>query len=207
MRANTSIRVGALQIGGMVFKSAESADELTQIHELNYLTFVREIGQHADPGRPALVDKFHDKNLYLIAKRDSEVVAMLAVHDRAPFSVAGRMPEPDWIERNCRGPLEVRLLTVRPGERQTVVLPALLWMLYRAAVAAGYSHLLASGVREQLRLYYRLGFQALGPEKPCGRAWFTPLALDIQELPSAGRRIAARIERLVRRSAAGTGAQ
>ena len=45
-----------LHLAGLTFKRADAADELRQVHELNYLTFVREIGQHDDPGTPALVD-------------------------------------------------------------------------------------------------------------------------------------------------------
>ncbi|MBI1766113.1 MAG: hypothetical protein HYR56_32310, partial [Acidobacteria bacterium] len=41
---------------------------------------------------------------------------MVAVHNQPPFSVAARIPEPGWIERHCEAPLEVRLLTVLPGE-------------------------------------------------------------------------------------------
>lgn len=186
----------AIRIGDVVFKKAERDDELSQVHALNYSTFVREIGQHPDRGGPLLIDKYHDKNLYLVAKRGPRVVAMLAVHDRAPFSVAARMPDPAWIERNCRWPLEVRLLTVCPRERQSLVLPGLLWSLYRLALAAGYSHLLASGVRQQLRLYQRLGFSPLGPEQPSGQAFFTPLALEVRRAPPQVKRIARRLERM-----------
>lgn len=194
--SESSIAPVTLRIGDLLIKTADQPDEFEQVHALNYQTFVREIGQHADPGAARLVDKFHAKNRYLIVKRGQAVVAMLAIHDRPPFSVAARLPDPGWIERTCPRPLEVRLLTVRPGERQTVVLPALLWFLFRTAHAAGYSHLLASGVRQQLRLYRRIGFEPLGPEKQSGAAWFTPLALEISQLSRAAQQIAARFERL-----------
>lgn len=184
----------SIRLGELVFKKAADEDELRQVHELNYLTFVREIGQHEDPGRPALVDKFHERNLYLIAKRGGNVVAMLAIHDRPPFSVTSRLDDPSWIERSCPRPLEVRLLAVRPSERKSVVLPGLLWLLYRLAEGAGYSHLLASGVRRQLGMYRKLGFEEIGPERQSGHAFFTPLAMAIDELPAPMRRIAARFE-------------
>ncbi len=182
-------------LAGLTFKRADDEGELRQVHELNYLTFVREIGQHEDPGRPALIDKFHERNLYLIAKRGPEVVAMLAVHDRPPFSVASRLDDPSWIDRHCPRPLEVRLLAVRPSERKGVVLPGLLLLLYRHAGDAGYSHLLASGVRRQLGMYRKLGFQAIGAERAAGHAFFTPLAMAVNSLPASMRRIAARLER------------
>lgn len=187
-------RPRSIRLGELVFKEAADEDELRQVHELNYLTFVREIGQHEDPGRPALVDKFHERNLYLIAKRGDLVIAMLAIHDRPPFSVASRLDDPSWIERSCPRPLEVRLLAVRPSERKSVVLPGLLWLLYRLAKGAGYSHLLASGVRRQLGMYRKMGFEAIGPERQSGHAFFTPLAMALDDLPAPMRRIAARLE-------------
>lgn len=189
-------RALAVRIDDLLFKKAETADEIRQVHELNYQTFVREIGQHPDPGRPMLIDKYHEKNLYLVAKRDEAVVAMVAVHDTPPFSVSARIPEPDWIEHHCPRPLEVRLLAVRPEERGTVVLAGLLWSVYRLALAAGYSHLLASGVRQQVQMYRRIGFEPLGPEMQCGSAWFTALALPVRRMPPEMRKIAARMERL-----------
>lgn len=182
------------QLAGLTFKRADDEGELRQVHELNYVTFVREIGQHEDPGRPELVDKFHERNLYLIAKRGPEVVAMLAVHDRPPFSVESRLDDPSWIDRHCPRPLEVRLLAVRPTERKSVVLPGLLLLLYRHAGDAGYSHLLASGVRRQLGMYRKLGFEAIGAERATGHAFFTPLAMAVDDLPASMRRIAARLE-------------
>lgn len=181
--------------------------EFEQVHELNHLAFVRELGQHADPGAARLVDKFHDKNTYLIAKRGERVVAMLAVHDTPPFSTAARMDDPNWIARNCPRPLEVRLLAVRPEERQRRVLLGLLWTLHRLATGRGYSHLLISGVRQQRRLYARLGFVALGAERQAGRAWYAPMVLDLSAAPEALRRLSGRWERWANVAAADPSAE
>lgn len=177
------------------FRVAATADEIEQVHELNHLAFVRELGQHADSGGARLVDKFHERNTYLIAKRGGRVVAMVAVHDRPSFSTADRMDDPGWIERHCPRPLEVRLLAVRPEERQGRVLLGLLWTLHRFAGQRGYSHLLISGVRQQRRLYARLGFVALGPERASGRAWYAPMVLNLGAGSEALRRLAGRWER------------
>jgi predicted N-acetyltransferase YhbS len=188
--ANRAMSDTALEFG-----IALSAAEIEQVHELNHLAFVRELGQHADPGEARLVDKYHDKNTYLIARRGERVVAMLAVHDRPPFSTAARMDDPAWIARHCPRPLEVRLLTVRAEERRRRVLLGLLWTLYRFATGRGYSHLLISGVRQQRRLYARLGFVALGAERQSGRAWYAPMVLELAVASDALRRLAQRWER------------
>src|SRR5262245_51626948 len=40
-------RALAVRMDDLVFKKGETPDELRQVHELNYRTFVRELGQHA----------------------------------------------------------------------------------------------------------------------------------------------------------------
>ena len=57
------------QAGPYLFKPADSETEFEQIHALNHATFVREIPQHHDPGDGRLIDKFHEKNFYFVAKR------------------------------------------------------------------------------------------------------------------------------------------
>src|SRR5207248_13288 len=160
-----------------VFKRAETGDEVEQVHALNYRTFVAEIAQHPDPGTGQLVDKFHAKNQYFIAVHDGRVVGMVSSHDRPPFSVADRLPDPAVLERPGTRPLEVRLLAVEPGKRNSIVFMGLVWSLYEWARAEGYTHLYLSGVRERLDLYRRLGCLPLGPAVRSGGAWFVPMVL------------------------------
>jgi len=128
-------------------------------------------------------------------RRGPRIVAMIAVHDQAPFSVADRLSDPTVLTQLGDRLLEVRLLAVRPVARRSRVVLALLWALYRYATAANYTHLLISGVREQLPLYQRFGFQALGPAVRQGAAWFVPMALPLAALSGAMRAVADRWER------------
>lgn len=52
-----------------LYKIAEHADEIEQIHQLNYETFVEEIPQHNANNEKKLVDRFNDENTYIIAKK------------------------------------------------------------------------------------------------------------------------------------------
>src|SRR4051794_31515336 len=98
-----------LRLGRYSVKLAETPAEFEQVHRLNYRTFVQEIRQHADLGRGALVDKFHDKNIYILALRDGGVIGMLSAHDQPPFSITERLPDPNMIRQPGMKPLEVRL--------------------------------------------------------------------------------------------------
>lgn len=164
-----------LRVGPYEFKLAETPEELEQVHRLNYQTFVQEIPQHADSGSGVLVDKFHRKNSYLIGLREGRLIAMLSYHDQPPFSVADRLPDPAVLAGPDVRPLEVRLLAIEPGERQSVVIAAIMWCLLERARAAGHSHFVISGVVEQQNFYSHMGFEPLGPPVGSGRACYIPM--------------------------------
>src|SRR5947209_11599711 len=172
-----------LHLGSYVFKLAESEQEFEQIHRLNYRTFVDEIPQHAATGTGKLVDKFHHKNLYFIVLKRGRVVGMLSAHDQPPFSVADRLDDPAILQEPGMKPLEVRLLAIEPGERNSNLFFGLIWTLHQYTQANGYTHLFISGVESRLDLYERLGFVALGPAARAGSARFVPMMLELSELP------------------------
>jgi aspartate aminotransferase-like enzyme len=177
------------RVGQYLFKWAETAEEIDQVHRLNYRTFVGEIPQYPDPGTGVLVDKFHHKNRYLIALKAGRVVGMLSGHDEPPFSIAGRLSDPGLIQRPGMRPLEVRLLAIEPAERNTSMFLGMVWALYCHAQDTGHTHLVISGVEERVGLYERFGFVRLGPAVPCGQASFVPMMLTIGQLSMRGQRI------------------
>jgi aspartate aminotransferase-like enzyme len=193
-----------LHVGQYVFKQAESEEEFKQIHALNYRTFVDEIPQHPDPGSGLLIDKFHSKNIYLIVLRQpaksasngevarstaGRLVGMLSVHDQPPFSVADRLPDPSLLTRPGTRPCEVRLLAIERDERHSTLFLGLIWSLYDYAERQQYTHLYISAFDERLGMYRRLGFEALGPAVPVGKASFVPMVLPLDKLPERMRRV------------------
>jgi aspartate aminotransferase-like enzyme len=178
-----------LQVGRYVFKRADHRHEFEQIHRLNYQTFVNEIPQHADNGAGFLVDKFHQKNAYLIALKDDRLVGMMGVHDQPPFSVADRLADPGVLTREGVRPLEIRLLAVQPEERGTAVFFGLMYQLYLHAKEHGHSHLFISGVDLRQELYEQIGFVPLGPAVRSGDATFIPMVMDFNHLPSRMKRM------------------
>lgn len=177
------------QVGRYRFKRADAPAEFEQVHALNHATFVREIPQHADHGDHRLVDKFHEKNLYFIALRDEHVVGMLSAHDRPPFSVADRLPEPGILTEPHVRPLEVRLLAIRPDERHQSVFAGLCWSLFEYVRSSGHTHLFISGFEDRLLLYARLGFEALGPAVGRPGARFVPMCLPVVRLQEHNGRV------------------
>lgn len=172
-----------LRVGPYLFKQAESDQEFDQIHQLNYRTFVREIGQYSDPGTGRLVDKFHHKNVYFIGLKHGRVVGMLSAHDQPPFSISDRLEDPKLLEKPGMNVMEVRLLAVEPDERHSSLFFGLIYTIYHYAMEKGKTHLVISGVSNRLRMYQRLGFVPLGPAVQSGQAMFIPMILDFNRIP------------------------
>ena len=169
--------------GKLIFKTAETAEEFDQIHRLNYRTFAEEVQQYVPDGTGVLVDRFHDKNIYLIAVENGRVLGMVAANDQPPFSVVKRLTDSASLDALGGPLLEIRLLAVEPDSRHRMILGCLLWELYRYASNRGYSHAVISGITSNLEMYRRIGFQALGPAVGSGDASFVPMALSLQNPP------------------------
>ena len=174
------------------FKQAETPDEFEQIFRLNHAVFAGELEQHPTQPGERLVDKFHDRNRYVIALAGEEVIGMIAVHDQPPFSVAGKLADPSVLDGYGRL-LEVRLLAVDPAHRNGVVMAGLMLKVYEHA--RGYDAMVISGHLEKADLYHELGFTDLGPPIPSGQAMYVPMVVRVADLAERQARWQRRLAR------------
>lgn len=163
-------------------RKGEDAD-LPAIRNLLHATFVEELGQYRRNGGTAHQDKFEHKNVHFLAEEDGELLGLIAAHSEAPFSVAARLPAGTPFESLADRPLEVRLLSVVPTRRRSHIAFQLMAAVFGYAREHGFHELWISGVEEQLPLYRKLGFEALGPAVPDGEVAFTPMRVRLNALP------------------------
>jgi predicted N-acetyltransferase YhbS len=174
------------------FKRAETEAELEQVFRLNHAVFAGELGQHERHADGQLVDKFHQKNTYLIALSGEQVVGMIALHDQAPFSVSSKLADPTLLEGYGKL-VEVRLLAVEPAHRNGLVMAGLMTTLYQQASA--YDAIAISGHVDKSGIYHELGFRDLGPAVQSGEAWYVPMILRVEELAERAARWTQRVAR------------
>ena len=150
---------------GLVFKQADQDWEFEEISHLNYASFVEEVPQHPSNPDRMLVDRFHPENTYFICRRDNQLVGMVCVRDRRPFSLDEKLGDLERYLPQARGAslCEVRLLAVRPDMRRTRVLQGLLTMMARFCQEGGYNYVVMSGRVSQQSLYRHIGFIPFGP--------------------------------------------
>ena len=171
------------------FKVATEDWEFEQIHQLNYRTFVEEIPQHQSPGRPRLVDKFHDENTYLICLCGDRVAGMIAARGRRPFSLDQKLPNLDSYLPPGRRICEIRLLSVEKAFRNTQVFRGLAALMWQYGLEHGYDLGVISGTTRQQRLYRHLGFIPFGPQVGTGDAMFQPMYLTLENFEKQAQEI------------------
>lgn len=186
--------------GTHVFKIATEPWEFEQINRLNYETFVEEIPQHQRNPKGILVDKFHKENTYIICVVDREVVGMLAVRSKRPFSLDEKLENLDSYLPPYRSICEVRLLATKKDRRHSRVAHGLLKETVQYCLDHGHDIAVISGIVEQQKLYEHMGFVPFGPLVGKDGAMFQPMyltpenyaqskkpAIQIATIPSTGR--------------------
>jgi len=161
------------------FKIATEDWEIEQIHRLNYETFVEEIPQHQDQQNPEkmLVYKFHDENTYIICVNSSNVIGMLAIRARRPFSLDQKLKNLDDYLPPARSVCEIRLLSVKKQYRRTKIVYELVAAAAQYCTSHGHDLAIISGILQQQKLYRHMGFVPFGPVVGTREASFQPMYL------------------------------
>lgn len=159
------------------FKIATEDWEFEQVHRLNYRTFVEEIPQHQPTTTGMLVDKFHAENTYIICLSGRQLIGMLAVRSKRPFSLDQKLTRLDDHLPPGRSVCEIRLLAVEKNFRMGQVSLGLLKYAGDYCTKQGYDMAVISGTTRQQKLYKHLGFVPFGPLVGTGEALFQPMYL------------------------------
>lgn len=162
--------------------------EFDQIHRLNYQTFVVEIPQHPPNPENKLVDKFHQENTYLVCLNGQQVVGMVAVRDRRPFSLDAKLDDLMSYLPPHRSICEIRLLAVDPAYRTPRVFQRLMLGLAGYVGAQGYDLAVMSGTVRQQKLYGQLGFTAFGPLVGSAEALYQPMFMTLADFAALQKR-------------------
>lgn len=162
-----------------IFKIASDKGEFEQIHDLNYKTFVEEIPQHQTDNTSSLVDKFHNENTYIICLRKGELVGMIAVRDKRPFSLDCKLENLDKYLPDCSSLCELRLLSIKKEYRNRKIISGLFSCLAGYCESNNYDLALISANIKELSLYRKLGFREFGEIVGKEKAYYQPMYLTM----------------------------
>lgn len=172
----------------LTFKIASDRSEFDQIHRLNYNTFVEEIPQHTENDSSNLVDKFHSENTYIISLKGAELVGMIAVRDKRPFSLDCKIKNLDNYLPDSNLICEIRLLSIKKSYRNKKVISGLFSLLAKHCEDNEYDLAIISATTRELGLYKKLGFKKFGSLVGDKKALYQPMYLTFDSYNSFKRK-------------------
>ncbi len=187
-RTTTGRRETGPNSNSVDYRTAREPWERDAIARLNHRTFTQEIPQHTPTEDGRLIDRFDDENTYLTAFAGDQLVGMMAIRARRPFSLDRKLVDLDRFLPTHASCCEIRLLVVDPAWRSGRILLGLMGLLDRHCRREGHDLALISGTVQQLKLYRHLGFQPFGPTVGTDGARFQPMYLTSQRADTMARR-------------------
>lgn len=166
----------------MIIKPATELNEFLQIHHLNYKIFVEEIPQHQANEEKTLVDEFHSRNFYIIAKREDLVIGMVSYNWVRPFSLDNKIADLDAYLPPHNKLAEIRLLSIQRGERKATVAYRLLQYLCKVLIGGETDAAVISATTRQLKLYRSMGFTPFGSLVGTPGALYQPMYITLKNL-------------------------
>ena len=157
--------------------SPESAEEFQKLWQLNYQIFAAELKMRPETQTPFLVDKFHHKNIYRVARCTAEgaFIGMISAHHEAPYSAAEHFGE-EIASLPADGLLaEIRLFALLPGYRSTTLAAQLAVPLLQELDSRGVSEVIISGISNMRSFYEHLGFCVAGAPVKEGSTLLYPM--------------------------------
>ena len=161
------------------------------IYALRHEVYAGELGQHQTNDQGRLRDPIDETNVYIVAECAGQLAGFISITPpEAPrFSLEKYSSFDSAALGRSTDVFEVRLLTVRPAFRGTVVTGALMYAALRYVEAHGGSCILGMGRREVLALYRKVGLETTGPTVQSGAVHFdlmrTPTGRVRARLPAA----------------------
>jgi histidinol-phosphate/aromatic aminotransferase/cobyric acid decarboxylase-like protein/N-acyl-L-homoserine lactone synthetase len=172
--------------GRITLRLATERDRET-IYRLRHEVYARELRQHRVNGAGRLTDSLDPFNTYIVASEGERLVGFISITppggpaysiDKYLKREALPFPFDDKL-------YEVRLLTVPPSSRRSLLALALMYASFRWVEARGGTRIVAIGRREILSMYLRVGLKPLGLAVQSGAVTYEVLQTTMPEVHEA----------------------
>jgi N-acyl-L-homoserine lactone synthetase len=152
---------------------AEAGDR-EAIYRLRYDVFAGELGQYAANSDGKLTDALDAFNHYIVAADGAGIRGFVSV--TPPGGPSYRMDKyfkrSEWPFPVDDKLYEIRLLTVPPSHRRSLLASALMYAAFRWIEARGGTHVMAMGRLEIRRIHLRIGLRPTGQDVQAGKVTY-----------------------------------
>lgn len=156
-----------------------------RIHALRHEIYARELHQHPENTEKEIRDQLDEHNLYIVAKADGEVAGFVSItppREGGLYSLDKYLGRDEIPFKLDAGTFEVRILTVVPRHRGSLVPLLLMYAAFRWVEAHGGTRIVSVGRREVRKLYTRIGLRAHGREFKSGDVDFVFMSAEVDSL-------------------------
>ncbi len=160
-------------------------DEFDKIHLLNHTIFAAEIPQHKEQENNRLVDAFHEKNTYVLALIERELIGMVCYNADRPFSLDTKIENLDTFLPPHKNLVEIRLFSVKKEWRKRGVAISMLQLLIPHLINKGYDLGVISASLNELELYNNIGATPFGKLVGSEVVPYQPMYFQINNLKGA----------------------
>ncbi len=158
--------------------------ERPAIYALRHDVYAREIHQHSENAERVLHDALDDRNIYIVVTVAGAIAGFVSItppqhgnysldkylrRDEIPFPLDG-------------GTYEIRILTVVPAHRGTLVPLLLMYAAFRWVEAHGGTRIVSLGRREVRSLYGKVGLRPYGREFRSGSIDFVLMSQEVSAI-------------------------
>ena len=161
---------------GVRVKYAETAEEFEEIFKLNHATYAVELGQESCTSDQRLLDKHQDKCVYIVAKKNQELVGMAAItRPGNTFSLESSVEDPSIMALIRNEACEFRRVAVVPRYRNGGVYILLVEALAQYCIEGNIPYVFTSAVVDNVKLYEKAGFFIFDRPFTKGRTTYQPM--------------------------------
>jgi len=172
-------------------------DDREDIYRCRHDVYAVELGQYPPCETGRLENSLDRFNRYIVARIDGRLAGFISLTppEGGEYSIDGYLDRSRWPFEPGPGLFEIRLLTVLPGYRRSILAPALMYSAFRCAQSSGGHRLMAIGRTQVASIYRSIGMEDHAIEVTRGRVSFRLMS---GTLDAIGRSIESR-PRLVSR--------
>lgn len=161
-----------------------TAEDLAWVHELRHRVYAEELGQHPTNPEGRLSDGLDDDNVYLVAAHGAEPIGFVSVTPPwvGTFGLDKYLTREELPLLDEPDVFEVRILTVRPDQRNTGVATLLMYAAMRWVASRGGRTIVAMGRTDVMELYRAVGLELVGRLVRSGSVEFDVMTASVAAL-------------------------
>lgn len=181
-------KAAAVKGGPSVLLRLATDEDRVKIYQSRHNVYAVELGQHSPNAEGLLTNDLDAFNSYVVVLVEGTLAGYVSITPpgQARYSLDGYLPRrEDWPFEVSDTLYEIRLLTVIPPHRGSMLAAILMYGAFRYIQARGGTRIMATGRREVASIYRRIGLRDFGIEIQSGKVTYLLMSAPVSTIQEA----------------------